>query len=130
MISPSGSLRVFVCTQPADMRKSFDGLCGMAQEVMKQDPLSGHLFLFRNRSRDRLKILYWDRDGLAIWYKRLEKGTWQFPTDVKKRTTATDSAQSDPTVSAEITREELSLLLDGIDLRSVERRKRFRKTPK
>ena len=130
MISPSGSLRVFVCTQPADMRKSFDGLCGMAQEVMKQDPLSGHLFLFRNRSRDRQKILYWDRDGLAIWYKRLEKGTWQFPTDVKKRTTATDSAQSDPTVSAEITREELSLLLDGIDLRSVERRKRFRKTPK
>ena len=110
------------------MRKSFDGLCGMAQEVMKQDPLSGHLFLFRNRNRDRLKILYWDRDGLAIWYKRLEKGTWQFPTDVKKRTT--DSAQSDPTLSAEITREELSLLLDGIDLRSVERRKRFRKTPK
>ncbi len=130
MISPSGSLRVFVCTQPADMRKSFDGLCGMAQEVMKQDPLSGHLFLFRNRNRDRLKILYWDRDGLAIWYKRLEKGTWQFPTDVKKRTTATDSAQSDPTLSAEITREELSLLLDGIDLRSVERRKRFRKNPK
>ena len=130
MISPSGSLRVFVCTQPADMRKSFDGLCGMAQEVMKQNPLSGHLFLFRNRNRDRLKILYWDRDGLAIWYKRLEKGTWQFPTDVKKRTTATDSAQSDPTLSAEITREELSLLLDGIDLRSVERRKRFRKNPK
>ena len=72
MISVTGSLRVFVCTQPADMRKSFDGLCGMALDVLQQDPLSGHLFLFRNRNRDRLKILYWDRDGLAIWYKRPE----------------------------------------------------------
>ena len=119
MISLTGSLRVFVCTQPADMRRSFDGLCGMASDIMKQDPLSGHLFLFRNRNRDRLKILYWDRDGLAIWYKRLEKGTWQFPTDVKPGVKVT---------SAEITKQELSLLLDGIDLRSVERRRRFQKS--
>ncbi|TWT42802.1 IS66 Orf2 like protein [Thalassoglobus neptunius] len=79
MIALTGSLRVFVCTQPADMRRSFDGLCGMAQNLMKQDPLSGHLFLFRNRNRDRLKILYWNNDGLVIWYKRLEQGTWQVP---------------------------------------------------
>lgn len=129
MISVTGSLRVFVCTSPTDMRKSFDGLCGLALDVMKQDPLSGHLFLFRNRNRDRLKILYWDRDGLAIWYKRLERGTWQFPTDVKKH--AAPTVQGDASAaeipSAEITREELSLLLDGIDLRSVERRKRFEK---
>jgi len=130
MISLSGSLRVVVCTPPTDMRKSFDGFCGMALDVMQRVPLSGHLFLFRNRNRDRLKILYWDRDGLAIWYKRLEKGTWQFPTDVKKPATATDggAADNDEVASAEITREELSLLLDGIDLRSVERRKRFQKT--
>lgn len=130
MFSLTGSLRVFVCTQPADMRKGFDGLCGMALDVMKHDPLSGHLFLFRNRNRDRLKILYWDRDGLAIWYKRLEKGTWQFPTDVKNRPTFTNSgaAKNGQIPSAEITREELSLLLDGIDLRSVERRSRFQKT--
>ena len=123
MISLPGSLRVFVCTHPADMRRSFDGLCGMARDIMKQDPLTGHLFLFRNRNRDRLKVLYWDRDGLAIWYKRLEKGTWQFPTDMKPELEKTGA-------SAEISRQELSLLLDGIDLRSVERRRRYQKKSK
>jgi hypothetical protein len=83
MIRATVQVRVFVCTQPADMRRSFDGLCGMTRELIAQDPLSGHLFLFRNRDRDRLKILYWDRDGLAIWYKRLEQGSWQCPTDVR-----------------------------------------------
>ena len=82
MLSLAGSLRVFVCAQPADMRRSFDGLCGMVEQIVQEDPLAGHLFVFRNRNRDRLKILYWDRDGLAIWYKRLEAGTWQLPTDV------------------------------------------------
>jgi transposase len=105
-----------------DMRYSFDGLFGMAQQIMKQDPLSGHLFVFRNRKRDRLKILYWDRDGLAIWYKRLEKGTFQFPTDLKRK--ASSSSEQLP-ASAEITTDELSLLLGGIDLRTVQRRKRY-----
>ena len=105
------------------MRRSFDGLCGMARDIMKQDPLTGHLFLFRNRNRDRLKVLYWDRDGLAIWYKRLEKGTWQFPTDMKPQSEKTGA-------SAEISRQELSLLLEGIDLRSVERRQRYQKKSK
>lgn len=118
MIAATGALRVFVCTEPADMRRGFDGLCGMARDIMQQDPLSGYLFLFRNRNRDRLKILYWDRDGLAIWCKRLERGTWQFPTDVQK---------PDGTC-AEITSQELSLLLEGIDLRSVERRRRYQKS--
>lgn len=94
MLNLAGGLRVFVCTQPADMRKSFDGLCGMVQQLVAEDPLSGHLFVFRNRLRDRLKILYWDRDGLAIWYKRLEAGTWQLPSDVRKPVAGTASAES------------------------------------
>jgi transposase len=130
VISPTGSLRVFVCVDPADMRRSFDGLCGMARDIMKQDPFSGHLFLFRNRNRDRLKILYWDRDGLAIWYKRLEKGTWQFPTDLRKKVACAATFEPTAKLSVEIRREELSLLLDGVDLRSVERRRRFRKSSK
>ena len=118
MIGLAVGLKVFVCTQPADMRRSFDGLGGMAVNIIEQDPMSGHLFVFRNRNRDRLKILYWDRDGLAIWYKRLEKGTFQFPTDL------IDKDKRSP--RAEISSEQLSLLLGGIDLRSVERRKRYR----
>ena len=66
----SAAVRVFLCTRPTDLRKGFDGLSGLVQECFGQDPLTGHLFLFLNRRRDRLKILYFDRDGLAIWYKK------------------------------------------------------------
>lgn len=117
MLSLGSAVRIFVCTQPADMRRSFDGLSGMAANLMKQDPLSGALFVFRNRNRDRLKIMYWDKDGLAIWYKRLEKGTFQLPTDMKDK--------EDRPISSEISSEELSMLLGGIDLANVKRRKRF-----
>ena len=122
MIGLAHGLRVFLCASPADMRRSFDGLAGMTTTIIEQDPLSGHLFVFRNRNRDRVKILYWDRDGLAIWYKRLEKGTFQFPTDLKSK------EERQP--KAEISVDELSLLLRGIDLRSVERRKRFKRPEK
>ena len=122
MLTLGSTVRVFVCTKPADMRRSFDGLSGMAETLMKQDPLSGALFVFRNRNRDRLKIMYWDKDGLAIWYKRLEKGTFQLPTDVKK---ASKEAEEEKPSSAEISTEELSMLLGGIDLANVKRRKRY-----
>jgi hypothetical protein len=89
------------------MRKGFDGLSGIVAHLLAEDPLSGHLFLFRNRTRDRLKILYWDRDGLAIWYKRLEKGTFQFPTDLVK--------DPSPSGKAQITPNQLALLLGGKD---------------
>ena len=70
-------LRIFVCTTPTNMTYSFDSLMGRVQEIFDQDPTSGHLFLFFNRRRDRVKILFWDHDGFAIFYKRLEAGTFQ-----------------------------------------------------
>ena len=117
MIGLSLGVKVFLCTAPTDMRRGFDGLSGMAESLMQQDPLSGHLFVFRNRNRDKLKILYWDQDGLAIWYKRLEQGTFQFPTDGK--------TQEEVAAGVEISSSELSLLLGGIDLRTARRRKRY-----
>lgn len=122
MITLPASVKIHVCTAPTDMRKGFDGLCGLAEHVLKEDPLSGHLFVFRNRARDRLKVMYWDNDGLAIWYKRLERGTFQLPTDLK----SVDERQ----VRAEISASDLNLLLGGIDLASVKRRRRYQRPAK
>ncbi len=72
-------IRVFLCTIPTKMNYSFDTLMGLTQLIFDEDPLSGLLFLFFSRQRDRLKILFWDHDGLAIFYKRLEAGTFQLP---------------------------------------------------
>jgi len=129
MIGLTHGVKIYLCATPADMRRGFDGLSGMAQTLMQQDPLSGHLFVFRNRNRDKLKILYWDSDGLAIWYKRLEQGTFQFPTDGKPADQDSNEATQ---TSVEISNSDLSLLLGGIDLRSARRRKRYQrpKNPK
>lgn len=107
-------VRVLMCTSPTDMRKGFDTLAALVRDGLGYDPLSGHLFLFVGRRRDRLKILYWDRDGYALWYKRLEKGTFRMPV-------AKDGA-----THVELKASELAMLLEGIDLRSIKRRKRFR----
>ena len=124
MIGLAHGIKIHLCTQPTDMRRGFDGLSGMVVTLLEEDPLSGHLFVFRNRNRDKLKILYWDSDGLAIWYKRLEQGTFQLPTDGKPKEELADGI--------EITASELSLLLGGIDLRTARKRKRFErpKNPK
>ena len=122
MITLPASVKIHVCVTPTDMRKGFDGLCGLAEHLLKQDPLSGHLFVFRNRARDRIKVLYWDHDGLAIWYKRLERGRFQLPTDLRPA----DEKQ----VRAEISASELNLLLGGIDLASVKRRRRYQRPTK
>jgi len=106
-------VRIYLCTSPADMRKGFDTLAALVREHLKHDPLSGHLFLFVGRDKDRIKILYWDSDGFAIWYKRLEEGTFRLP------------AAKDTGASVELKASELAMLLAGIDLTSIKRRKRF-----
>ena len=119
MISLPHPVRVFLHAGPTDLRKGFDALSGLVTTAFGQDPTSGHLFLFVNRRRDRLKILYWDHgDGLAIWYKRLERGSFQLP-----------SAPCDA-VSIEMTATQLSLILSGIDLRSARQRKRYHRPAK
>jgi transposase len=118
MISLTHAVRVFLHTLPTDLRKGFDALSGLVTTAFSQDPTSGHLFLFVNRRRDRLKILYWDRDGLAIWYKRLETGSFQLPVI------------SHDAMSVEMSPTQLALILSGIDLRSARQRKRYqRPTP-
>jgi transposase len=111
VLSLPPSVRVFLCLRPSDMRRSFDSLAHMAEEVVRQDPLSGHLFVFRNKRADRVKILYWDRDGYAIWYKRLEEGVFHFP-------------ESDES-GLEIESTRLAMLLGGIDLAGARNRRRF-----
>ncbi len=109
------SSRVFLSTAPADMRKGFDTLAALVREHLGHDPLCGHLFLFVSRHRDRLKILYWDADGYALWYKRLEEGTFRLP------------ARPAAGASVELRPSELAMLLEGIDLRSIKRGHRLRR---
>ena len=110
-------MRIYLCLTPADMRWGFDTLAQMVQQAMQADPLSGDLFLFTARRRDRLKILYWDRDGLALWYKRLEQGAFRIPKP------------ADSSAAVELTASELAMLLEGIDLRSIRRSPRYAKPP-
>lgn len=116
MLSLPPSVRIFICLQPADMRRSFDGLAAMVEQVVARDPLSGHLFVFRNRRGDRVKILYWDRDGYALWYKRLERGVFRFP----QREDA----------GVEVSTADLMLILEGIDVTGLKRRKRYARPTK
>jgi transposase len=115
MLSLPLPVRIFLCTRHADLRKSFDGLAQMVREFLGADPLSGHLFVFRNKRGDRIKLLYWDTDGLAIWYKRLEQGTFRFPA-------VTGDSQG-----VEIRAADFNMLLDGVDLQSVKRQQRYRR---
>ncbi len=109
MVSPA--VKVFLAIEPTDMRKSFDGLSALVAGVIGQDPYSGHLFVFRGRRSDRVKILYWDRSGYALFYKRLEEGTFRFPQGTAS--------------SVEIESPDLMLLLEGIELQGATRRRRY-----
>ena len=108
------SVRLFVCAEPTDMRKSFDGLAALVEHVLEQDPLSGHLFCFFNRRGDRCKILWYDHSGFALYCKRLERGRFRVPE-------ARPGARSLAMRAAE-----LALILEGIDLRGAKRRRVWR----
>ena len=115
MFLSSAPQRILAYSDPVDMRKSFNGLVALTESALKQDPLSGSLFVFVNRRRDRIKILYWGQTGFCIWYQQLQKGTYQLPGQ--------DSLEEQETI--EVTRSQLSLILDGIDLSSARQRMRF-----
>jgi transposase len=97
------------------MRRSFHGLVALTESVIEQDPLSGDFFVFVNRRRDRIKILYWGQTGFCIWYQQLQRGTYQLP----------DAESLDDRDTLEVTRAQLSLILEGIDLSSARQRIRF-----
>ena len=113
MLTLPGSVKVFLCLAPVDMRLSFDRLAALVTDFHGEDPLSGHLYVFSSKRRDRVKVLYWDRDGLVLWYKRLERGTFPFP------------APSGVGASLSVTPGALAMLLDGVNPATVRRRARF-----
>ena len=106
MLSPA--VKIFLCAEATDMRRSFDKLAEMTRSRLAQDPLSGHLFIFFNRPRDRVKILFWDRSGFCLYYKRLEEGCFR-PLENRREISAT----------------ELTLILEGIELADAKQQKRF-----
>lgn len=112
MIPISSTTRIFLSTQPTDMRRSFDGLCALTVDVIQENPKSGHLFIFRSKRGEAVKILWWDRSGFAIWYKKLQKGTYRFPPAPEGR--------------LEIEARDLMMILEGLEFKDVKRRKEFR----
>lgn len=112
MLTWPGTVRVYVAAAPVDMRKSFDGLAGATREVVRRDPMSGHLFAFVNRRGDLVKVLFWDRSGFCLVCKRLERGRFHWPR-------AGDAA------SVEMEAADIGLILEGIDLAGARRRPRW-----
>ena len=108
MLTLPSAVQVFVCREPTDMRKSFDSLAALTSQIIGQNPLSGHLFVFFNRRLDRIKVLFWDRSGYCLYYKRLEAGSFSIPAN-----------------TAALSLPELTLILEGIELAGARRKKRF-----
>lgn len=110
MLTLSPAVRVYVATGATDLRRSIDGLAALVRDALALDPLSGHLFLFRNRRGDRVKILVWDRSGYWVLYKRLERGTFAWP----------ETAEAAP---VELRSSDLLVLLAGVDVTHTRRRR-------
>ena len=113
MLSFLPAVRIWLGSQPVDLRRSFDGLAEQVRQHLQADPLSGHVFVFRNKRSDRVKLLYWDEDGFVIVYKRLEQGTFRWPAASEGQTSVTLRAA------------ELAMLLDGLDWPNARRSKRY-----
>lgn len=115
MLSIPGSLKIYLATGPVDFRKSHDGLAAVVEQALKEDPLSGSLFVFTNKRADRVKLLYWDSDGYVLFYKRLEIGVFRFPR--------AEGASQKLSISAA----DFQMILSGVDLSSVKRLKRYQR---
>jgi transposase len=113
MFSLNGSFDYFLYRQPTDMRKSFDGLCGLVQGRLQRNPMSGEVFIFINRRRDKIKLLRWEPGGFILYYKRLESGTLELPPVDKD------------TLSCEMTWSQLMMMIEGIPYQNIKKRKRF-----
>lgn len=113
MLGLSANLRYFLCCQPTDMRNGFDGLAGIVRNYLKKDPISGDVFIFLNKTRTHIKLLYWDGDGFALFYKRLERGRYDQHTIVTG-------------LSKEMKREELMMLLGGLSYGKMYQKKRYK----
>lgn len=113
MFALNSSLRFYLYRGVTDMRKSFDGLCGIVQSQLDRDPTSGEVFIFINRRRDRVKLLHWQNGGFVLYYKRLESGTFEFPS-----CSANDSY-------CQISWQGLVMMIEGISLKNIKQRKRY-----
>ena len=114
MLSISPAVRIFVHALPTDMRKHFDGLCALVTHSFGQDILHGDYFVFLNRPRNRCKILFWDRDGLVVWAKRLERGSFESPCGMNAAS-----------LCVEVDSVTLAMMIGGVDLKTAKRRKRY-----
>ena len=118
MLTLPSSVRIYVAAEAVDLRRGFDGLAAATRSLIREDPLNGHLFVFLNRRRNRIKLLVWDRTGYLLVYKRLERGTFVLPME--------------PTAGhrhVEVDAGELAMMLEGVDLREAVRRERWRRLP-
>lgn len=118
MLTLPASVRIYIAAEAVDLRRGFDGLAAATRELIRENPLNGHVFVFINRRKNRIKLLVWDRTGYLLLYKRLERGTFRLPTE--------------PAAGArhvEVDAGELGLMLEGVDLRNATRRERWRRLP-
>ena len=118
MLTLPASVRIYIAAEAVDLRRGFDGLAAATRSLIGESPLSGHVFAFLNRRRNRIKLLLWDRTGYLLVYKRLERGTFELPTQpaAGRRHIEVDAG-------------ELGLMLEGLDLRGARRRDRWRRLP-